>query len=153
MNYWLLKSEGACYSIDDLKKAKVTQWTGIRNYQARNYMTNDMKVGDLILFYHSNGGEETGIVGVAEVVGAAHPDLTGLDKKDEHFDPKATKDKPIWFGADISYKYSFKKPVLLTHIKFDSDLKNMLVAKRGMRLSVMPVIRSHFDKIVKLGMK
>ena len=90
MNYWLLKSEGSCYSIDDLKKDKVTPWSGIRSYQARNFMKGSMTIGDLCLFYHSNGDKQnpTGVYGVAKVASSVHPDLTAQDKKDEHYDQK-----------------------------------------------------------------
>ncbi len=148
MNYWLFKSEPTCYSIDDFKKDGKTHWTGIRNYQARNYM-KCMEVGDQVLFYHSSAGEITGIVGLGKVIGKAHPDLTAFNKKDDHYDPKSTKENPIWFGVDISYQKTLKKPLLLTQIKFDNDLKNMVVAKRGSRLSIQPVTVQHFNKIVK----
>jgi predicted RNA-binding protein with PUA-like domain len=155
MKYWLLKSEGTCYSIDDIKKDKVTPWTGIRNYQARNHMRDDMKVGDLALFYHSSS-EPTGVFGVVKVISKAHADQTALDPKDEHYDPKAIMDQlagkdPTWVCVDVEFVKKFKNPVLLTDIKKDKNLKNMLVAKQGMRLSVMPVEEKHFKEVVKMG--
>ncbi len=149
MNYYLLKSEGTCYSIDDLKRDKKTSWTGIRNYQARNFM-RDMKVGDLCLFYHSSS-EPTGVFGVAKVVAEAHPDTTQFDKKDEHFDPKATKEKPIWFCPDVEFKEKFNTYVSLSLMKNDKKLNGIPVAKQGMRLSVMPVTKEHFERVVELG--
>src|SRR5437868_5820727 len=104
MNYWLLKSEPDCYSIDDFKKDKKTSWTGIRNYQARNFLKS-MEIGDLALFYHSGGNskELPGVAGVAKITGKAHPDSTALNKKDDHYDPKASKENPIWFAPDVAY--------------------------------------------------
>jgi len=162
MNYWLIKSEGNCYSIDDLRRdcmgGKSTAWTGIRNYQARNYMRDGMKVGDLCFFYHSNGTLEapTGVYGVAKVTGAAHIDELALDPKDEHFDPKAVEYKkegkdPLWMCVDVTFHAKFAQPVALTDIKKDPALKTMLVLRPGQRLSVMPVEEKHFKRIVELG--
>ncbi len=146
MNYWLIKSEGDCYSIDDLKRDKQTSWSGIRNYQARNFM-KDMRVGDLVLFYHSVS-KPTGVYGIAKVVRAAHPDETQFDKKDEHFDPKATKEKPIWYCVDVAFVERCKEPVSLGALKSDPHLRGMLVCSpAGSRLSVQPVSSSHFEYI------
>src|SRR6266516_4146075 len=101
MNYWLIKSEGSCYSIDDLKKDKRTAWTGVRNYQARNFMRDGMKVGDLVLFYHSSS-DPTGIYGIVKVTSKPYPDRTALDKKDMHYDPKSTEENPIWMLVDVA---------------------------------------------------
>ena len=152
MNYYLLKSEGGCYSIDDLKKDKKTSWTGIRNYQARNLM-KEMKVGDLCLFYHSSGTKDnpTGVYGVAKVVAKAHADETQFEKKDEHFDPKAKKEKPIWECVDVEFVEKFKNPVLLSYMKLDPRLKGIDVLRIGNRLSVQRVSEKHFEHIVKLG--
>lgn len=150
INYFLIKSEGSCYSIDDLKSDKKTAWTGIRNYQARNFMTRDMKVGDLCIFYHSSS-EDKGAYGVARVCAESHADITQFDKKDEHFDPKATKEKPIWFCVDIQFVQKFKDPVSLAVIKSDKKLEGIPVAQRGMRLSVMPISKGDFKRIVELG--
>jgi predicted RNA-binding protein with PUA-like domain len=160
VRYWLLKSEGSCYSIDDLaadtKKNGKTPWTGIRNYQARNFMVNDMKVGDLALFYHSSSVSEenpNGVYGIAKVVSKAHADQTALDKNDEHFDAKSTKEKPIWFCVDVKFLKKFPKPVTLRQIKIDPALSGILLAKRGMRLSILPVSEQHFKRISELGRK
>lgn len=145
--YWLLKSEPTSYSIDDFAKDKVTEWTGIRNYQARNFI-NNMKKGDPVLIYHSSC-EVTGVYGVGEVVSGPLPDPTQFDVKDSHFDPKATKEKPIWFMVKVSFKKKLKNPVTLTHIKRSPTLSKMIVAKQGSRLSIQPVSMPHFDEIVK----
>ena len=151
MNYWLIKSEGACYSIDDLKRDKKTAWTGIRNYQARNFMRDDMRVGDLVLFYHSIGTKEqpSGIYGIAKVASKPHPDQTQFDKKDMHYDPKATEGMPIWACVDIAFVKKFKTPVTLGDIKRDRALEGMEVRRTGSRLSVMPVSEKHFKHIAE----
>lgn len=151
MNYYLLKSEASCYSIDDLQKDKKTAWTGIRNYQARNFM-RDMKVGDLVLFYHSNGkpSEPAGVYGVAKVCAKAHPDETQFDKKDEHYNPKATREKPIWECVDVQFVKKFVHPVTLSEIKFEPKLSGIMVAQKGSRLSVQPVSERHFNEIVSM---
>jgi predicted RNA-binding protein with PUA-like domain len=153
MNYWLIKSEGDCYSIDDFKKDRRTPWEGIRNYQARNYMTRDMKVGDLVLYYHSIS-EPTGVYGIAKVVSKAHPDESQFNKKDDMtFDSKATKEKPIWYCVDMAFVEKFKRPVSLVEIKKDPKLEGMVVRAKGSRLSVQPVSEKHFIHIRKLGSK
>lgn len=151
MNYWLLKSEGSCYSIDDLKKDKVTPWSGIRSYQARNFMRDNMTVGDLCLFYHSNGDKQnpTGVYGVAKVASKVHPDQSAQDKNDEHYDPKSTKENPIWECVDVAYLSHLKEPVTLSEIKLDPALAGIMVAERGSRLSIQPVSKKHFEYIVK----
>ncbi len=143
MNYWLMKSEGDCYSIDDLKRDKKTSWGGVRNYQARNFMMRDMQKGDLVLFYHSNS-KPSGVYGIAKVVSAAHPDETQFDTKDEHCDPKATREKPIWYCVDVAFIEKFKNPVSLDAMKFDPKLEGMLVRARGSHLSIQPVSEKHF---------
>jgi predicted RNA-binding protein with PUA-like domain len=152
MNDWLIKSEGDCYSIDDLKRDKKADWTGIRNYQSRNFMTRDMEVGDQVLFYHSGGSTSapTGVYGIAKVSSKAHPDPTQFDKRSEYFDPKATREKPIWYCVDIAYVSKLKEPITLSELKIDPALDGMLVRARGSRLSIQPVSKKHFDYIVKL---
>ncbi|MEY2672109.1 MAG: hypothetical protein RL687_533 [Candidatus Parcubacteria bacterium] len=153
MRYWLIKSEGDCYSIVDLKKDKKVAWTGIRNYQARNFMMNDMSLGDMALFYHSNGTTEapTGVYGIARVASAVHPDETQFDKKDEHYDPKSSKSAPIWHCVDMAFMRKFKNPVTLAEIKIDPALEGMLVRDRGSRLSIQPVSAKNFEYIVNLS--
>ena len=151
MNYWLIKSEGDCYSIDDLKRDKRTPWTGVRNYQARNFMSQGMQKGDSVFFYHSNGTPKTpsGIYGVAKVASAPHADLTQFDPKDMHFEPKASPQKPIWICVDMQFVKKFKQPVTLDTIKANPHLRGMEVCRRGSRLSVMPVSERDFKEILK----
>jgi predicted RNA-binding protein with PUA-like domain len=121
--YWLIKSEMDCYSIDDLKRDKKTSWTGVRNYQARNFMMN-MNTGDVVFFYHSNGSikSPTGIYGIAKVSSLAHPDQSQFDKKDEHFDPKSKQEKPIWYCVDVGFVKKFKNFIInLFFLKFKSS--------------------------------
>lgn len=150
---WLLKSEGDCYPIAQLKRDRRTAWTGIRNYQARNFMMNDMKVGDLCLFYHSNASP-SGVYGIAKVVSKGHPDETQFDRGDEHFDPKATREKPIWHCVDVAYVATLARPVSLEELKKDRKLEGMLVRNPGTRLSIQPVEEKHFRYITEvLGAK
>ncbi len=148
MNYWLIKSEGSCYSIDDLKRDKKVAWEGIRNYQARNMMRDQMQMGDLCLFYHSSS-DPTGVFGVAKVASKAHADLSAQRKGDEHFDKNATKGNPIWMCVDMLFVQKFKKPVELGQLRNDPHLKGMLLLKQGSRLSVQPVSEKHFKYIVE----
>lgn len=149
MNYWIIKSEAACYSIDDMKKDKKSLWTGIRNYQARNFMRN-MDVGDRALFYHSSS-DPTGVFGIVKITQKAQADPTALNKKDEHFDPKSTKENPIWLAPEVTFVEKFVRPVSLTEIKRRPDLSGISVAQKGSRLSVLPLSKTHFDIITKLG--
>ncbi|NOX67292.1 MAG: EVE domain-containing protein [Chlorobi bacterium] len=150
--YWLVKSEPNAYSIDDLVKDKRTHWDGVRNYQARNFMRDDMKKGDLVLFYHSNA-EPTAVVGVCEVVKEGYPDFTAFDPEAKHFDPKSKEDNPTWMMVDIKLIKKFKRPVTLKEIKEHSKLQNMRLVQRGNRLSVMPIEKKEFDLILKLSEK
>ena len=153
MNYWLIKSEGSCYSIDDLKKDRKTAWEGIRNFQARNFMRDSMQVGDLVLFYHSNGtaNAPTGVYGIAKVASTPHPDWSQFDARDKHYAPTAKKENPTWVCVDIAFVQKFKNPVTLPQIKFDPNLVGILVAKKGSRLSIQPVSERHFKHIAKLS--
>ncbi len=150
MNYWLMKSEPASYSIEQLSKDKTTWWEGVRNYQARNFMMKDMKEGDLVLFYHSNA-EPSGVAGIAKISHAAQPDKTQFDKKSEYYDERATKEKPQWFCVQVEYVEKFKHVVSLADLRGQSSLANMLVLKKGSRLSVQPVEKKHFDIVKKLA--
>ncbi len=142
--YWLMKSEADCYSIADLKRDTVTPWEGVRNYQARNYM-QQMSVGDVVFFYHSNGTKEhpTGIYGVARVSASAHPDKTQFIQKGEYYEPRATIEKPVWYCVDVSYGTTWKQPLSLAEIKVDPNLSGIIVAQKGSRLSVQPVSETH----------
>lgn len=146
-----MKSEPSCYSIDDLKRDRVGMWDDVRNYQARNFM-RAMKKGDRVLFHHSSC-EVIGIVGVAEVVKEAYPDPTQFDTKSYKHDPKSTKDRPLWDAVDVRLVEKFKEPLTLQELKNDPSFSDMLVVKRGMRLSVQPVSEKHFKRIIKLRSK
>jgi predicted RNA-binding protein with PUA-like domain len=150
--YWLMKSEPNAYSIDDLVRDKKTHWDGVRNYQARNFMRDDMKKGDKVLFYHSNA-TPTAVVGVCEIVKQGYPDFTAFDPEDKHFDPKSKEDNPTWIMVDIKIVQKLKRPVTLEEIKENSKLQNMKLVQRGNRLSVMPVNKKEFDEIIKLSNK
>ena len=149
-NYWLMKSEPASYSIDALKRDGKTGWSGVRNYQARNFMRDGMKVGDLILFYHSSGDDKnpTGVAGIAKVSKPAHADASALDKNDDHYDPKSTKEEPIWLMVEIAFVEKFAKTVTLETLRKTKGLEAMQLLKRGQRLSVQPVTKEEFE-IVK----
>lgn len=147
-----MKSEPDVYSIDDLKKDKKTYWDGVRNYQARNFMRDEMKVGDEVLFYHSNA-TPPGVAGLAKVSKTAYPDFTAWDKKDKHYDPKSDPQDPRWYMVDIAYVKKFKNFVSLEDLKNNSKFEDMMVTKRGSRLSIQPVDKKHFDLLKKIGDK
>ncbi len=147
---WLMKSEPDVFSLDDLKNSekKTTPWDGIRNYQARNFMRDSMKKGDVVLFYHSNC-KVPGIVGLAEISSkAAYPDPTQFHAKSNYYDPKSDPDNPRWLLVDVRYKKKLRNPVSLKEIKAHPELQNMKVAQRGMRLSIQPVEEKHFEIII-----
>ena len=146
--YWLMKSEPQVFSIDTLKKDKVTTWEGVRNYQARNFMRDTMSTGDQVLFYHSSC-EVPGIYGLAEVTKAKVVDESQFDKKSEYFDPKSKIENPTWICAQLKFVKKFKLPFTLLEIKEDKNLKDMRVAQKGSRLSVQPVSEKDFDYIFK----
>ncbi|RME15925.1 MAG: EVE domain-containing protein [Bdellovibrio sp.] len=148
--YWLMKSEPDVYSIDDLKRDKVTFWDGVRNYQARNFMRDQMQEGDEVLFYHSNA-KPPGVVGLAKIVKVGIPDPTAFDPQSEYFDPKSSPENPRWYGVEVQFLEKWKAPVTLEEIKKHPQLKNMLVAQKGQRLSVQPVEASHFRTLKALG--
>jgi predicted RNA-binding protein with PUA-like domain len=148
--YWLMKSEPSTYSIDDLEKDGSTYWDGVRNYRARNFMRDDMKKGDLVLFYHSNA-DPPGVAGIARVSRECHPDPTQFDKRSKYFDPKSEKAKPRWFLVDVEFVEKFADLVSLPEIKDDDALDGMMVRQRGARLSIQPVDKEHFDRIRKVG--
>ena len=151
--YWLFKSEPDVFSFDDLKAGpnSTTYWDGVRNYQARNFMRDEMKKGDSVLFYHSRC-DQIGIVGVAEVTKEAYPDHTSWDPNSKYFDPKSTPENPRWHMVDITWKRAFKRVVTLQEMKETPELQNMRVVQRGQRLSVQPVTKDEFEKVYELGM-
>jgi len=150
MNYWLFKSEPNCYSIDDLKRDGTEHWDGIRNYQARNMLRDDVKLGDQVLFYHSSCAEPA-VVGLCEVVKESYPDHTAFDPKSEHPDPKSDPDNPRWFMVDVKFKQKFDNPLTLKQMKEMSEFSGMRLLQRGNRLSLFPVDKEHFELAVKLS--
>ena len=148
MHYWLVKSEPDDFSLAKLAAQGVEPWTGVRNYQARNFMRDQMQVGDRVLFYHSNIPEPA-IVGLAEVSSKPYPDPTQFDPNSDYFDPKATPLAPRWFLVDLSYVSTFPKALTLETIKADPLLSQMRVAQRGQRLSVQPVEAEHFQRVLE----
>lgn len=153
MKYWLMKSEPGEFSIDDLAAAPggETFWDGVRNYQARNFMRDDMKVGDGVLYYHSNC-PETGVVGIATVCREAYPDHTAFDPEDKHFDPKSDPDNPRWCMVDIRFERKFGRVILLRELRqyADGPLRDMLLLRRGNRLSITPVTEEEWNFILSL---
>ncbi len=154
LKYWLMKSEPDVFSLDDLKNCpKQTEpWDGIRNYQARNFMRDEMQKGDLVIFYHSNAKKETGAVGLASVATKeAYPDPTQWDPKSNYHDPKSPKDNPRWLLVDLKWKAAFKRLVGLQELKATQSLEDMRVVQRGQRLSIQPVEKKHFDIVCEMG--
>lgn len=148
MRYWLIKSEPDVFSIDDLAKVSREPWSGVRNYQARNYMWKDMRPGDLALFYHSNA-KPPGIAGIARVAGEPYPDPTQFDPASEYFDAKSKPEAPRWWLVDFSHVATFTEFIPLEALKSDSILTDMLVCQKGTRLSITPVESAHFKRICK----
>lgn len=147
MNYFLLKSEPACFSIDDLQKNHHESWTGVRNFQARNILRDDMRGGDLCFFYHSSCAEP-GIVWLMRIVSEALPDMTAMDIHDEHYDRKSTLENPIWITRTMEFVEKFPRIFTLTEIKNTEKLSGMEVARRGSRLSVNKVSKKDFEYIL-----
>ena len=149
MNYWLMKSEPDVYGIDDLKAAGVDHWDGVRNYQARNMMRDQMKPGDLAFFYHSNT-EVPGIVGIMEIVREGYPDHTAFDPESKYYDPKSDPDNPRWFMVDVRFVRKLRRVIPLAELKQYPQLADMPLVKKGNRLSIMPVTPEQWDFILSL---
>lgn len=151
MRYWLFKSEPDEFGINDLKKkrSKTEHWDGVRNYQARNFMRDDMKTGDLGFFYHSNC-DVPGIVGIVEVVKEGYVDHTAFDQNDKHYDPKSDPDKPRWFMVDVKFVDRFPDTISLQQLKTNPKLADMRLVQKGNRLSVMPVEKKEWDTILEM---
>ena len=152
MRYWLFKSEPSCYSILDLSRQprQIGHWDGVRNYQVRNMLRDEIKVGDLALFYHSSC-TPPGVAGVMEVVKAGYPDHTAWDVKAEHYDADSTPENPRWFMVDVKLKTIFPHFVTLSEIKANAHLREMLILRKGNRLSITPVTASEWRVIEKMG--
>ena len=145
---WLMKTEPAEFSIDDLQRVGIEPWDGVRNHQVRNFFRDTMKVGDRVLVYHSNA-KPPGIVGLAQVAGGARPDPTAFVQGHPHYDPKSDPDDPRWLLVDVRFVAKFAAMLTLARIKADPELADMLVVRRGMRLSVQPVEPADYDHIVR----
>lgn len=152
MRHWLLKTEPESFSIDDLAAAprQTTCWDGVRNYQARNFLRDDLQVGDLVLLYHSNA-DPPAVVGVAEVVRGAYPDPSALDARSKYYDPAATSDNPRWYMVDVRLERKFARPVSLDELRQVRGLEEMELLRRGSRLSVQPVRPSEFALVERLA--
>ena len=150
--YWLMKSEPDECSIDTALAARgsTVPWTGVRNYQARNFMRDQMQEGDGVLFYASNA-DPSGVTGLAEIVRAGYPDHTAWQKGHKYFDPGTKQDSPIWFMVDIGFVARFAATIPLETLKQTPGLEDMMVTRKGARLSVQPVKKAEFDIVVKLG--
>ena len=147
---WLMKSEPDTYPYDQLEKEGRTMWDGVRNYQARNFMRDDMRVGDEVLFYHSST-KVPGVVGVARVASEPYPDPTQFDAKSDYYDPKATEDEPRWYLVDIEPVERLPRLVSLEEMKADPELEGMTLLRRGNRLSVMPVEPEQVERVRQLA--
>ena len=147
---WLMKSEPDSFSIDDLERVKQTPWEGVRNYQARNLMRDAMKVGDPVLFYHSNA-DPPAVVGLARVASPPYPDASAFDTKSPYFDAKSKREEPRWILVDVAFVEKLRMPVPLARLRDDPALRGMLVAQKGQRLSVQPVDPMHFEHIAAVA--
>lgn len=151
MTYWLFKSEPDVFGIDDLaaQPDQTDHWDGVRNYQARNFMRDQMAVGDQGFFYHSNT-KVPGVVGIVEIVRSAYPDHTAFDPEDPHYDPKSDPDKPRWYMVDVRFVRKLERTISLTELKERTELAGFPLVRKGNRLSVMPVAPEHWDFILTL---
>lgn len=149
---WLMKTEPDVFSFADLelRPGQKEKWDGVRNYQARNFMRDDMKLGDTVLFYHSNASPPA-IVGLAEIVGSAEPDLSALDPKSEYYDPKATKQNPRWVAVTVGKPRAFARPLALGELRSEPALESLLLLRKGQRLSILPVSETEFSVICRMG--
>lgn len=151
MNYWLMKSEPDVFGINDLKAMpkKTDNWDGVRNYQARNMMRDQMKKGDLVFFYHSNC-KEPGIVGIMKIAKESYPDFTSWNPDSKYFDPKSTEDNPRWFMVDVKHVRTFKRTITLSELKQHPELADLPLLRKGNRLSINPVTEEQWNFIVEL---
>ena len=150
--YWLMKVEPSAYSIDDLARDGSTSWEGVRNYQARNFIRDEMQVGDGVLFYASNA-DPSGVTGLAEIARAAYPDAFAWKKGHTYFDAASTPEKPVWYAVDIRFVARFPGTVSLETLKATTGLEDMVVTKKGSRLSIQPVTKREFEIVKRLGAK
>jgi predicted RNA-binding protein with PUA-like domain len=148
--YWLMKCEPSAYTIADLERDGTTSWEGVRNYQARNFMRDEMKVGDGVLFYASNA-DPSGVTGIATIAREAYPDPFAWKKGHKYFDESSSKESPTWYSVDIGFVEAFPAIVPLETLKTTRGLEDMMVTKKGSRLSIQPVTRAEFDIVCRLG--
>ena len=149
MAHWLMKSEPDAYSIDDLERDGREMWDGIRNYQARNMMRDDMAIGDEVFFYHSNC-KVPAIVGISRIVSEPYPDPTQFDPDSKYYDPKSDPEDPRWCLVDVEFVRKLQQPITLAELKAHPGLDGMILTRRGNRLSIMPVSDKHWDLILTL---
>ena len=149
MTYWLMKSEPDAYSIDDLERDKTEPWDGIRNYQARNLIRDDMSIGDEVIFYHSSC-KEPGAVGLAKIVSDAYPDPTQFDSRSKYYDPKSPEENPRWLLRDVMFVRKLTRNITLKEIKTHPGLADFRLVQRGNRLSIFPVDKKHWDLLLSL---
>ena len=147
--YWLMKSEPDTFSIDDLARVGTEPWTGVRNYLARNYLRDEMRVGDGVLFYHSSCAEP-GVAGLAEVASEAYPDPTQFDRKSDYHDPKSTPEQPRWQLVDVAFTRKLARTITLAELKADPRLDGFALLQRGNRLSILPVTKAQWNRILSL---
>jgi predicted RNA-binding protein with PUA-like domain len=150
--FWLMKCEPAAYTIDDLARDGKSSWEGVRNYQARNFIRDGMKLGDGVLFYASNASP-SGVTGLAEIVREAYPDSFAWKKGHEYFDAASSRDSPTWYSVDIGFVEAFPAIVSLETLKSTRGLEEMMVTKKGSRLSIQPVTKAEYDIVARLGRK
>ena len=150
MRYWLMKCEPAAYTIDDLERDGRTSWEGVRNYQARNYMRDDMQEGDGVLFYASNA-DPSGVTGLATIAKAGYPDQFAWKKGHKYFDEAGSKEKPVWYMVDVAFVERFPEVISLETLKNTKGLEKMVVTQKGSRLSIQPVTKSEYDTVIRLG--
>ncbi|MDC0036632.1 EVE domain-containing protein [bacterium] len=148
--YWLMKTEPTTYSIDDLQREGKTPWEGVRNYQARNFMRDTMRIGDKVLFYHSNA-TPPGVVGLAEVCSESYPDHFALNPDSTYFDPKSSEEKPIWMMVDVRFVAKFASIISLETLKSHLECADMKVVQKGSRLSIQPVSETDYNFVVSLA--
>ena len=149
--YWLFKSEPGSYSFDDLVRDGVSEWDGVRNYQVRNWLKNDIEPGDGVLFYHSST-KVIGVVGTATIVRGGYPDHTAWDPASDHPDPKSTPDSPVWYMVDIEAGQRFGGTVTPDEMRARPELAGMMVLRRAMRFSITPVTKEEFETVVAMGL-
>ena len=150
IQHWLMKSEPDVYSIDDLARDGITPWTGVRNYQARNFMRDTMRVGDQVFFYHSNA-EPPGLAGLGRVASAPYPDPTQFMAGHDGFEPRSTQDRPVWMLVDVAFVRKFPRLVSLAELRSEPGLSGLLVLQKGSRLSIQPVTPGHAAVLLRMA--